>query len=866
VHDPTVAPPELDSLHTGMLALPAGTEGAWTALAPSGGEAVPAEWLLRAFPALPPWEGAREIVFDAVPFRLGEAANAARATGIAEEADITFRGRWRGERLGLLLGVRTFGSDRPWYSPAHRAGREPLRSPHQVAVELTYADGGIERHFPQPATAGDPVVTQGIGAYLIPLDAQRELQAISIVDRMSYGQLFLLAGSILAGQDTEEASLDAPEFPAAPDDLRWDVDAHVLRYGAGGSLLELDARANRIVRLADLALAEGTLLRVEDDAGAQLPLLDPRIAVEDARAVVRWQVQSLPVEVSLTLRFEGARELWLQPSLENMGDEAVRVAVRCPDLAHLRLPGTDTPHYLLATRDLILDAGPVDIDIPYGGHYPLPIMDVWDAPRGGIAVVVAENALTRKDFRFRCNEAGDVAMAVRYPYVDLQPREAVSLPETLLLLHEGDWRPAFARYRALARDTLGLRAGARMADIFYCRRDYPLGGTDYLYDVPARHYTPGRLIDESVRAFGGVDFIDISGWAYNEQTGRVGDYLKNDLGGLEGVRDCVDNARGVKVGLYFEGYLLDKRAALAERALPAWQMVDRAGNGRWWSGEMEFFVCPGVPQWQEAFSDMIGKVAAQTGVAAVYVDQFGICGRDKECWSDAHGHAVPSNPLREEAALLRVVRAALDTRGLDTALYIEHVPCDAMAPLADGAFHAAMTQRPARGGPTKLNLYRFAFPEFCTLEMVAHGIRPIPAEADDLHRCFFHGLGLWLKGRADSWYSAGFHEAAATFQSFYDNHGATFRATDCTPLIPTLREGLFANRFERDEELVLTLYNGLTGTVAGDLVRVNIPAGWTLIDTAGGAGFEYSRDGGAVTIRGTIPPGEAAAVCFGSEE
>ena len=401
-----------------------------------------------------------------------------------------------------------------------------------------------------------------------------------------------------------------------------------------------------------------------------------------------------------------------------------------------------------------------------------------------------------------------------------------------------------------------------MDDVFYCRRDYPLGGTSYLFDVDKPGYSFDTLIAESTWAFGGVDMIDISGWAYNEEVGRVGTYLENDLGGLDALAKGVwaSHNKKVQVGLYFEGYLLDKRAARAEEGLADWQLIREGDKPAWWPSEMEFFCCPGAAGWQDALAGDIAAVAAKTKADAVYVDQLGICGTDKECWSPRHGHAVPSNPIETEIALLQRIRTELDKVRPQCAIYIEHIPCDAMVPYIDGAFNLGMKHKKHPLGPTKLPLHRYLHPDVPVFEMVAHGIRPIPAEEDDLKLAFFHGMGLWLKGRGASWYSEGFREKAAAFYPIYQKFGAYFRSPDAEPRVDTLQAGVYANRFPHDGNVIYTIYNANSTTVTGPLLALPEGEGGGITSLVEGGDLSLDADDAGMVLVGSIPPEGVAGV------
>jgi hypothetical protein len=273
---------------------------------------------------------------------------------------------------------------------------------------------------------------------------------------------------------------------------------------------------------------------------------------------------------------------------------------------------------------------------------------------------------------------------------------------------------------------------------------------------------------------------------------------------------------------------------------------------------MEFFCCPGAKGWQDALAGDIAEVARVTRADAVYVDQLGICGTNKECWSASHGHAVPSNPIVEEIALLKRVREELDKVRPECAIYIEHIPCDAMTPWIDGAFNMGMKHTRHALGPTKLPLHRYLFPELPIFEMVAHGIRPIPAEEDDLKLAFFHGMGLWLKGKGASWYSQGFRQIAPKYLDVLTAYKDYFRSPDVLPHVDTLMEGVYANKFSLGGKSVYTIYNANATTVRGALLKVEgAVKGTSLLEIAP---FGVEFDGATGEITGSLPPQGVGAI------
>lgn len=890
VPDPgTAATPQITAASPGLL--PAADPGqatpsiVWRPIELPASRSVSAERLAAAIGCRPDWPDQDDHRIGDVSFQLRLADAAAVATGVMEEESIELIGEWRGGELALLLGSRVFGSDAPWYAATTVRARKAVTSPHQFVVRLAYADGSRAWHFPRTAGGNAAQIGSRPAVYRVPVDAGKTLTSIALVERMSYGQVFLLAASIrnAPGAADTPPVLAAASRPSIPpgitrfehkdSELRiesgWmrmncDVshgvhvknlslppfDRQVVPLDSGSALLELrDAKGN----LLSLSLTD-----VRDGTDAGSPKLGLAYTVGDA-------ADRRTLNVVLAAVGQGAVEI--SAVLRNGADAAWKPVANMPALRQAAISGEPSDaHYLVGLRNALLSNQNTKIDKPYGAPWPLQVVDLFARRQGGgVGMFIIDPNVLAKRVRFTQID-GKAEAAFCYDYLNLPAGGAVELPPTVILPHLGDWHDAFAAYRERVRQA-GLAPAAdapphALSDTFYCRRDYPLGGTNYLFDIAHRTYTPDTLIDESQRAFGGLDLIDISGWAYNEKTGRVGDYLVNDLGGLTAVRDLAarSHADGKKVGLYFEGFLIDRRCALAARAMPGWQMILENGKPRWWSGDMEFFACPGVKAWQTELAGAMAEVAATTGVDAVYADEFGISSMDRACWSPDHGHPVPSNPLYDEREMLGILRLALKAKAPHTAVYTEYPPADGLAGLVDGAFDIALFDANLGQHPTEMPLHRYVFPHVAIFQMAGHGIRPVPFEADDLHRMVFHGQGPWLKGRGDSWFTTGLRDFAAEAYPMFAQYGPLFRSADCEPLIPTLRPDLYANRFSAGGRTIYTLFNAGHSTISGDLLAIPIDNGGRLTGLIAAPDARLQTRDGHTVLSGSVEPWSTAAV------
>ncbi len=448
---------------------------------------------------------------------------------------------------------------------------------------------------------------------------------------MTYGQVFLLAASVnqsarpahLPPDEPEDAAASAvAEPPVVP--TRWEQRDDLLTAENGWVALTAELKAGFGVRSLRLVPADRDILgestgvswlRLAKEGGRLESLSLQGFRAARVAQAAEFELQyaagdgSARHGVVLQVHVADQGEIRLTPRLTNASADAWKVAISYPHIDGCRIaPSIDDAWYLLGARSLVLDHRPVTIELPYSGTCPLQIMDLFARRAGGgLGIYLADAGLLAKTFRIR-QDAGGTELSVHFGQVEVPAGGQVALPTAVLVPHAGDWHQAYQRYRSWVRGVGGARESGRLSGVFYCRRDYPLGGTGYLFDAREQRYQPETLIRESISGFGGIDMIDISGWAYNEQVGRVGEYLTNDLGGLAELRRAIDvsHRHGVRLGLYFEGYLVDRRSSLGRRTMPAGQLIGRDGKPMWWPrSDKEFFVCPAVAPWRDALSAVI---------------------------------------------------------------------------------------------------------------------------------------------------------------------------------------------------------------------------------------------------------------------
>jgi hypothetical protein len=636
-----------------------------------------------------------------------------------------------------------------------------IRDPALAVARLQYAGGGVEEQFPMLVSETRHVLlNRQARLYGLTLDPARALESVELVDRSPHLQLIVHS----AGISSEPLEWRDPELPpSAPAASKPPASPPDLRYSRWFSLSK----------------------------GAEA-WIKPSLAMRDepGRKVLALElINSGPLPADFTLSF---------PAVEmDPGGE-----------------GEDV-FYLFPRQGAIISNKGRALEAAYSGRFPLQFIDVF-GPRTnrGAAVIYQDTSGAAKTFRLR-KQGASVFIEVQHR-MRLAPGEKVRMADAVIAYHGGDWRQGLEAYRAWVRTWNPPREPRApwLRSAFWCRRDYPVGGTDRLFDARSGKYTFPELVRDG-EAFGGIDFIDISGWALSEKVGRVGDY-PIELGGAQDLRQNIAwaQSQGIPTGLYFEGFLIDKNSNVGRRYGAQWQMVDAGGQPRWWpGGSPELFVCPHIPEWRSYLAGRIAAVAAEVGADAVYIDEHGFADPGKNCYAANHPHPPGAPPLPGEIAMARQVRAALDAAGRRaTAMYLEETPPDVLVPYYDAAFSYNLEHADARLSTAKINLSRFVFPSLRLWDMVSTGVHPRVLWPEDFRLSLWHGNGAWLKGHSDTWYGEDLLTFLRRARQLLKTHAAAFSGA-ADPLVESPHRAVLVNRFRGGGQTVYTLFNATYRTV-----------------------------------------------------
>ncbi len=766
--------------------------------------------------------------------------------------------------------------------------RTSVTQPERLIVSKMYEDGSIERSFPFHIGKRSYIVDATMNAYAIPTDPEKKLLSVRVEEFMPYAQLYLAAATL------EKAS--TPLYPIPPENFPVSFPRPDTKSVTGKPTLTVKddhqfTFENPLYKLV-FETKQGPsieFLALNDKGKNILRHTSPLFSLTVGGSRIpseHWQLQSYKTKLNtlelvfltekepfsletvfrVTAKETNACAMTLQITNRDYTPQTVRL--RFPNVKNLQISNNGEEDYYFFPRSPIAWGNtPVQLSGVHSGEFPLQFMDSYSSSgKGGLAIHTRDTELVLKRYSLQKTDL-ETDMGIEYGFfqpIELDSRESFITPETVFEFHKGDWHVPFENYKKWLSSWYPSRTETRniLKNVFICRRDYPIGGTGYLFDEIHDSYTFPQLIHESIKGFGGVDMIDISGWAYSSTTGRVGDYTKYELGGKDNLRQGITQSHrmGVNVGLYLEGYLIDPRSTIGQKSGTDWQIINSDGSPKTWTGNEEIFICPYAPGWQDFMGKTLLQVAKDTQADALYMDQYGFGNAGKTCYASNHGHKPGSHPVRGEHEMLRFVRSKLNQMDHPVALYTEQVPNDITSQYTDAAFDYSMAGTRSYSNPTKLNLFRFAVPDFKAIELFHPGIDPKGISEEDAKLCLFHGTAMWLKGRAKSWYSQEFREFLHKAYSFFHEHEDAFTSTSVEPLIPTAQAGLFANRFIGKKETIVTLYNASHHTRTGLLLTIPESSAHSTINSFGSGELKIKRNNNSTLVEGFLHPHQLVCI------
>jgi len=757
-------------------------------------------------------------------------------------------------------------------------------------VEIVYENGLRDTAFPYNLTLKRHVLTGETGLYAVPAGLW-PIQSVIFRNRMIDTDVSILAVTLNRSAPPliplSGITAACPPQITAPDEIRQNGTLLTIVSGALRLLLDIGDGLH-VVSLengyAPKSSVGGDLLMLRLPDGTVTGRFETRVlSLTDKTAELSCRQNDLACTVTLSVEGDGTLGLDLQAV--NTGLSEISCGILFPVLDKVGFADWQDSWYLFPKYQNALSNGHICVYEESAPSFPMQFFDLFSASQnGGLGILTKEKELTVRKYALTKDDT-DIHAYVEYPsmYLKLQPVERFDASSAEIFVHAGDWRCAFRRYRDwLSTWYKPYKSQNKdwyrscfwlMAEITDFYETEAFTHLPPWYDKKTGEYAFKRIMDEQKSLYGCYpDILHLWAWTQDEEIGHplwghFGDVDYDRIGGLEpftkALRSC-SGETGAAVSLYLHPTLLSEVYPEAKDYMPELLVKHKSGSviGIY---DDTFRMCHADKRWRDHVMEMYRRVWRETGIRILYVDEFSLR-VDNRCYSEKHGHAVPSNLLKTDREFISELR---ETMPEEVVLYGEYAAVDVNARYIDCniTYHIMDSIRDMIEtswiaddgddtlGRVYLDLYRFAFPGIVQLV-------------------------LPMAMRYLSWQplKSTFFNAEAIYDSFWDaeeSRGKEFMAkafrlkkkyADCfisdapEPLLDSPLCGVWANRFPGGERTLYTLYNSAYETKRGVLLELPYQPGAVYFDAWNDCLCETERRGDRIRILGCIGAQEVGCI------
>jgi len=545
--------------------------------------------------------------------------------------------------------------------------------------------------------------------------------------------------------------------------------------------------------------------------------------------------------------------------------------------------------------------GEHDLSVTYGFRGWLPVLAAWNPKGTGIALQSRDATFTYRSLRFRnasdktpatyfCDaldmagsfptESKGLSMSV-HPYrVEMKNGQTWKSAVSAIQVYSGKqlFKAPFKSYGRWARATWWTRRATpswlrdSFMDFAVHERVGNAGFVKGLYN--GRKFICGEQMEAYRARTGGHAFVEWCGWwnrGEAETTGpRAGMYpmvgegeyrVEDRWGGMPAYQAEVERCRnaGGRVSLYFLGGSVWKTCPIGVKHKDDWGVMRVPGQvAEVWSAPEDvgspthgfWDICSEVKGWQEFLRDKSYEMLTVMGADAVRMDTK--C-EVILCKNPAHPHA--DDPLRGTLEYMRTIRQGVDKAGADKALLGEFAGSDAAGMYFDAALAQGhdpdlplATSMTAYGG---ISPFRWVYPDMKTIEW-----GNVPKDYHQTtRRVLFNGVGMTVSDLNEAQLAE-----MTRFAEAMRGVGDILGSLDCEPLVPTLIDGVYANRFSLGKRQVFTFWNKTGSDVSGKVIKIAGGAGRRFVDLLTGRELKTGRSGNADVVELALPVNEVTIV------
>jgi len=479
---------------------------------------------------------------------------------------------------------------------------------------------------------------------------------------------------------------------------------------------------------------------------------------------------------------------------------------------------------------------------------------------------------------------------VRFPVL-----RDVTIAESCLVFHPGDWHEAVRAYRDWWKKGAGplsangatakhrsIRSGKMDLTPFsardWFRRVFLLRchQTKKFYSWAVPIYEPDTQlyrVDDFVHV--DTDYLGMTpqvfhffGWIDLENGWRghpSGDYrIDSYTGGSPALKAAIrrlQDKHGIAASLYT---LSDRCYKKSDFGLQHGErLARRKRDGSPLQDEYNWYLCGNTKAWRDQYVESLCRTQRETGVKILYVDVFPYS-RSSPCYSPDHGHEVPSHVDRGTYAMIRQLRESLPD---DVAIWSEYPLPDAALPYIDGNIHYYCLDWHEHFGKTydqldvaqpfaatAQNVYRYIFPNLKQFVFLC-GISPW---SGDSKFPFFNGEALY----DCSWslYAGPNLDRIKRGLAIQRKYEDCFASPHPIPDVRTEQREVHANCFPGHNRVAWTLFNARYTTVRGPVLAVRHRPGATYHDAWNDQPLEPEIIGGRAVLTLTLHPQQLGCI------
>lgn len=594
----------------------------------------------------------------------------------------------------------------------------------------------------------------------------------------------------------------------------------VLRPGGRGRLFEI---AMHVRGQAEPVRLESRQLKVREVH------LDPESGICEVH--LRASPTGAALDVVLTIQANGTcQTLW---TLALRASAPMTVDVTFPILESIVIGDhvEDIGYFFPRDPGLMNDV-PTRLLTTYGQYATSQLVavfnDHWGPQGGGLYYIWEDTSLQRKSFELtkaapegpapvelldrygfpfweNLRVERGVGVASHLPGIALPAGETVTLPPVALGIHSGNWRQAFADYRAWTQTWYQPRHPAALARFFTFASYHGYQSCTFWAPDTAEAAIAG--IPEQADQ---LHFI-----AQKEDRYGVYDKYREDWG-LAGLRRFVAaaHARGKLCSHYVQGTVAHETSAVYKEHGADWGQKNPDGSNMVaWANQC---MCLAATGWADWLAATCARLVHDLDLDIAYLDCVGWTTLDKfQCSNPHHPHQPTWHELADVRRLFHTVKTAVVKEKRDVALTTEGPVSDLFFNDVDGNEGYGINFMVTPGYGVPVHFMRFLYPRFKYLDLMTDTPERVK-------------LALFNATATDA-DPARMPEASLAHRLFHENVTA-FTEGEAEPDLPTREAGVYCNRFATPGKTVYTVWNHNGYPAAGAFVPVPVPAGSHAVD------------------------------------